>query len=131
MVSDCFLMLTDRFFRGEDFRADYGHLGEVRSLLPTTVKVMALTATANQVSRTKTIESLRMETPKLIYKSPHKKNIFYCVRQKPAIEEVVYTLSRALEELKSPMLRTIIFLGAMLSVLGCMAFLLCFRTISQ
>ena len=53
--------------RGECFQTDYGRLGEIRALLPTSVNVMALTATATQVSRIKIIDSLHMQNPLLIY----------------------------------------------------------------
>ena len=37
--------------RGDDFRLDYGRLGELRALIPDSVNVMALTATATKSSR--------------------------------------------------------------------------------
>jgi len=35
-------------FRGKDFRKEYGHHGEMRGLLNTSVNVMAVTATATK-----------------------------------------------------------------------------------
>ena len=70
---------------------------------------MALTATATHSSRKKIIDSLRMQNPSLIYKSPHKKNVFYTVRPKPEVEDVVSFLACTLGELRATTPRTIIF----------------------
>ena len=70
---------------------------------------MALTATATHSSRMKIIDSLRMQNPSLIYKSPHKKNVFYTVRPKPEVEDVVSFLACTLGELRATTPRTIIF----------------------
>ena len=68
MVSDLKLLITARFTaihinvlfeehllyltlcRGENFRKEFANLGEVRSLIPETVRIMALTATAMKSS---------------------------------------------------------------------------------
>ena len=93
--------------RGDDFRTDYGRLGELRALLPPSVHVMALTATAS--SRDKIFQSLCMVEPVKISVSPHKKNIVYAVRPKPDIEEFVHTIVDCLRTLRDNMPRTIIF----------------------
>ena len=56
--------------RGEEFRKEYSRLGEVWSILPRNVHVMALTAMA-----TKTFDILGMENPILVSASPGKDNI--------------------------------------------------------
>ena len=33
-------------YRGDDFRTAFAHLGEIRSIIPSSVKVLALTASA-------------------------------------------------------------------------------------
>jgi bloom syndrome protein len=40
-------MVAVVLIRGEDVRIVYAHLGEIRSVLPSSVNVLALTATAN------------------------------------------------------------------------------------
>lgn len=47
------------FHRGDDFRVEFSHLGEVQSLIPRKIKIMALTAMA-------TI-TLRSEVPYVTY----------------------------------------------------------------
>ena len=37
--------------RGDDFRVEFAHLGEIRSLVPDSVHMMALTATATRSLR--------------------------------------------------------------------------------
>lgn len=96
-------------YRGESFREDYDRLGELRGLIPPSVNVMALIATASVFTRSKIIASLGMESPQLISVSPHKKNIFYVVCEKTDMVDIVQTVSRGLHELGTAMTRLIIF----------------------
>ena len=73
-------------YRGDDFRTDYGRLGELRAIIPPIVHVMALTATATKSSREKIMRSLRMINPVVVNLSPHKKNVVYTVHPKPQLE---------------------------------------------
>ena len=88
---------------------DYSRIGELRALLPDSVHVMALTATATKSSRTKILQSLHMVSPIIISVSPHKKNILYYVRPKPELDEFVGRLVACLKELRACTPRTIIF----------------------
>ena len=53
------------FNRGDDFRTDYGRPGELRALLPPSVHVMALTATATRSSRDKIFHSCQLSYGRL------------------------------------------------------------------
>ena len=64
-------------FRGQTFREVMGRLGEVRSLLPEHVKIMALTATATKMVQTYVANTLGMEKPIVIALSPCKANLIY------------------------------------------------------
>ena len=59
-------------FRGDKFRTEFSHLDEIRSIIPETVRVMALTATATLATRKFIIKSLIMQKPDIIYVSPDK-----------------------------------------------------------
>ena len=61
--------------RGEEFRKEYSRLGEVWSILPQNVHVMALTATATKTLRRDVRDILGMENPVLVSASPDKDNI--------------------------------------------------------
>ena len=82
-------MLTAQFFikicRGESFRHEFSRLGEIRSVIPEGVNVMALTATATRTTRNDVIKSLDMQTPVIVSIPPIKDNIIYCVSQKNSI----------------------------------------------
>ena len=71
------------FDRGKKFRTEYSHLNEIRSIIPETVRVMALTATATNATRSFIIKSLSMQSPEAIYIPPIKNNIIYEVMEKP------------------------------------------------
>lgn len=68
--------------RGDTFRPEFSHLGEVRSIIPDNVHVMALTATATKTTRAEIIKILDMQTPMIISTSPHKENLVYSVAEK-------------------------------------------------
>ena len=69
------------FFRGmgEVFREWYGRLGQLRSLLPSSTPVLALTATATNDVRNKITSKLQMQGYTLIEASPDRPNIRYSV----------------------------------------------------
>ena len=52
--------------RGDTFRPEFSHLGEVRSIVPESVHVMALTATATNTTRAAIIKILDMQKPIII-----------------------------------------------------------------
>lgn len=109
-VGDQLYYRTLSFLRGVNFRQDYGRLGEILSLLPKEVKVMALTATASKSSRMNIVSSLKMTNPHVISVSPHKKNMVYFARNKPdSIEQFVQSLVAVLKILRTEFPRLLIF----------------------
>ena len=67
-------------FRGECFRREFGKLGEIRSLIPQHVNLLALTATAIVSTRSKIIRILGMKDPAVTATSPDKANLSFCVK---------------------------------------------------
>lgn len=90
------------FYRGSTFRKEFSHLSEIRSIIPDTVHVMALTATATLASRKYIISNLCMEKPVVVYVPPVKKNITYYVGNKPkdGIAAAFQPISQALLQQK-------------------------------
>ena len=72
---------------GGQFRRDFSYLGEVSSIIPESVKVMALTATATDTTRNAIIKTLNMQKPKIVSVSPQKHNIVYAVALKCEISD--------------------------------------------
>lgn len=95
--------------RGQSFRSDYLRLGELRSIVPSSVNIMALTATASHSTRTYIFRSLGMLEPAIVYVSPQKKNVVYSVRDKGTITNLVKDVSAPLLDLGIYMPRMIIF----------------------
>ena len=65
--------LNENLFRGESFRPEFARLGEVRSLIPESVRIMALTATVTLSTRAKIIKVLGMYKPAVVSVSPNQK----------------------------------------------------------
>ena len=97
------------YCRGEYFRREFSNLGQVRSLIPSTVNIMALTATATKTTRNRIIAILGMLSPKVVSVSPEKSNITYWVRQKSSVEEVFTPIADKLKHKRANMPRVIIF----------------------
>ena len=72
------------FCRGESFRSEFANISEIRALAPPGTNVMALTATANSVTRANVIRSLDMTNHVVIAKLLHNPNIFYAVLPMPS-----------------------------------------------
>ncbi|KAL5481472.1 hypothetical protein EMCRGX_G021638 [Ephydatia muelleri] len=72
---------------GESFRKEFRQLGEIRSLIPPSTRVMALTATASTKTRQEVIHILGMRNPSINAISPHKSNIIYWVAERESVEK--------------------------------------------
>ncbi len=92
--------------RGESFRTEFSHLGEIRSIVPEEINVMALTATATLSTRKFIIRNLSMTNPTVVYTPPIKdNNIAYYVMEKKDIELFFKPITEKLQTL----VKTIIF----------------------
>ena len=94
---------------GEEFRPEFKRLGDLRSILPKHVNIMALTATATINLRVSVEKILNMRDPILIQRSPDKENVFLAVKVCPSIQEPFLSVASKLKELKTSMPRIIIF----------------------
>jgi ATP-dependent DNA helicase RecQ len=97
-------------YRGNSFRKEFSALSEVRSIVPETVHIMALTATATIATRSYIIKNLCMHRPTIVYVPPVKGNITYYVADKPVggLTVAFQPICKALIENKN-MSRIIIF----------------------
>lgn len=75
-------------WRGETFRREFLNIGEIRSLVPSSVGLMALTATATGSTRKQVCRLLGMVHPDIVSKSPNRANIKYIVNIPSTIEEM-------------------------------------------
>ncbi len=94
-------------YRGESFRPVMDRIGEVRSLLPIGVNVMALTATATKTIRLSVSKTIGLKSPYVITRSSSKSNLFYCVKSFKGIEETFHPLSQKLKSLRVNFPKTI------------------------
>ena len=84
-------------------------IGEVRSLAPPSVNVMALTATAKKSLREEITTILGMKSPKIIAASPSKPNITYIIKSYDSIKEAFAKLLKDLMEQQENFPRTIVY----------------------
>ena len=71
--------------RGDDFRVAFARIGDVRSILPNNVHILALTATATP-DILKTVKTrLSLDDPVLVGVTPNRGNIKYHIEPMPSI----------------------------------------------
>ena len=84
--------------RGETFRKLLLKIGEVRSLLPERVNIMALTATATTKLRINISRVIGMQNELVISRSPCKDNIMYEVADFATVEETFMPFATKLKD---------------------------------
>lgn len=106
----CFCLLN-LSHRGDTFRRAFSRLSEVRSIIPNSVKLMALTATATRSTRSSICQILGMSEPSIIAVTPNRSNICYSVAKKSEgdIEQIFTLLADELREKRLTMSRVIVF----------------------
>ena len=84
-------------------------IGEIRSILPQSVRVMCLTATATREIQKHVITILGLKNPKVIAVSPSKANIVYKVKLEDDLIKLVMPLVDKLKDQQSNFPKTIIY----------------------
>ena len=79
------LIITVLYIRGEDFRVAFSNIGELRSILPQGIPIIALTATATTEIFKAVSNKLSLNDPVMIGLSPNRDNIKYYVEPLPSI----------------------------------------------
>ena len=92
-----------------DFRTVFSRIGEVRSLLSSGVKLMALTATATKQLWTKVEQTIGMKNKLVVSISPCKANIMYSVGCLPQLSDTFHPILDRLCSDRSKLPQTIIY----------------------
>ena len=96
--------------RGESFRRAFSRLSEVHSIIPNSVKLMALTATATRSTRYSVCQILGITEPSIVAVTPNRSNIYYSVEKKEGdIEQTFAVLMNEIREKRLGVARVIIF----------------------
>ena len=86
------------FYRAQTFHAALDCIGEVHSILPGGLNIMALTATATRTLQYPITRTIGMRDPYILARSPCEKNMVYSVSK---FEAVPTTFKPVVERLKS------------------------------
>ena len=109
------------FLRGDTFRKTLLRIGEVRSLVSSSVHMMALTATANKTLRNQVISVLGMKSPKVVAVSPAKFNLMYIIKRYDNIQDAFATILKGIQEQRTNFLVQLFIVNAFMSVDGCIS----------
>ena len=96
-------------YRGDEFRKTFAELGSIRSLLPSNVNVLALTATATRETLKCVISRISMKNPVIIGLPPDRPNIKLSVYPCPTILRMCEWLAKELLEKRTAALKTVVF----------------------
>lgn len=94
---------------GDEFRTVFSQVGELRSLVPVGVHMMALTATATAETLRIVSNRLCMINPVIVALPPHRDNVCYQVKNKIDLEEFSTRLCTNLERERLNYPKTIIY----------------------
>ena len=86
-------------FRGDDFRVAFSQIGDLRSILPEGVHMLALTATATTAVFKAVKKRLALVDPLVIGISPDRANIKYSVEPKGRIKTLRTLLTTCCERI--------------------------------
>ena len=94
---------------GDQFRPTFAQIGDLRSLIPSTVNVMALTATATSETFDVVRYRLSMDKPTLIALPPHSNSIKYQVSSKIGVDDFTTSLCREFASKRTSFPKTVIY----------------------
>ena len=95
---------------GESFRATFSEIGTLRSLIPSEVNILALTATATTEIFHSVTSSLLLKDMQLISSPPSQDNLMYFLKPKHNLDELVSVLSSGFTNPAVQILKTVLFI---------------------
>ena len=98
-----------QYFRGDSFRLAFAEIGTLRSLLPKSVNVLALTATATKATLDCIVEKVFLKCPEIIGLPPNRKNIKYIVKHDITFRNFCSNLVNDLSKRRTAMQKTVLF----------------------
>ena len=96
-------------FRGDDFRMTYSQIGDLRSILPERVHILALTATLTTTVFKAVKERLSLNDPAIIGISPDRANVKYHMEPKETIATLCGLLIEKLLAIRTKFPKTLVF----------------------
>ena len=95
--------------RGSNFRTAFARLGEVRSLIPSHVNIMALTATITANTFGVIVNALGMLHPHRVIMSPVRRNLMFAVVPNQTLVLLAKRLRKQLEAMTMNFPKTVVF----------------------
>lgn len=93
----------------DDFRKAFAEIGQLCSLIPSHVNIIALTATATHHTFHVVSERLSMKDPVVVGLSPYNDNIFYTVKDKIDVDILSEMLCDELKKTRTNFPKTIVY----------------------
>ena len=94
---------------GDEFRQTFSEIGNLRSVIPTTVNVLALTATATTETFYVVTKRLSMDNPRLVALPPYRDNISYTVHSKTDVDQLTDWIVKELKDKRKIFPKTVIY----------------------
>ena len=96
---------------GDQFRKSFSRIGDLRSLIPRSVKILALTATATYETVSVVIDKLSMQEVKIVALSTCRDNICYKLKSSPStkIEDLTDDICKEFSQKRTEFPKTILY----------------------
>jgi len=114
-------MYYNYFCRGDSFRVAFAKLGTLRSILPSQVSVLALTATATRETYKCVEDHLELRNVVLVGKPSDRINIKYIVKPFIKVDELSLMLTNEILKLQTNMPKTVVFCPTLLQCANLLA----------
>lgn len=94
---------------GDEFRVAFAEIGNLRSIIPPSINIMALTATLTSETLICITERLALKTPSILATSPQRNNIYYSTSPQVTVDELAQSLCDEFNEKRANFPKTILF----------------------
>lgn len=96
-------------YRGDEFRVTFAELGSLRSIIPSGINIMALTATASKKTLDVVKQRLSLVDPIIIGSSPNRANIYLAVKPYMNLFALSHSLCDEIRLYRAKTCKTVIF----------------------
>jgi len=103
------LLITDVPLRGDDFRLAFAQIGDLRSIIPNSVHVLALTGTATPNVFDSVVKRLSLKDTAVIGLSPNRDNIKYHVEPLISVNHLCDMFAESIRTVRTEFPKTLVF----------------------
>ena len=94
---------------GNEFRVAFSEIGNLRSIIPPHINILALTATLTSETLVSITERLALKSPTILATSPQRNNIYYSIVPPITVDDLAKNLRDEFSEKRAKFPKTVLF----------------------